>query len=106
RATRVSVLSKRVLPIGQHEDVTAFLIEYESGPIGVILNSAIGTDVATFAVHGTAGSAWSEDDGSTLYRQAIGESERHMVPVASHDAIAEPLIEFAECVRTGDAPAD
>jgi predicted dehydrogenase len=103
-AKSVSVMSKQVLPGGRSEDVTGFLIKYESGPVGVILSSAIGASVGTFAVHGTAGSAWSEDDGSALYRQRIGERQRTGIPVAARDAVVDQLVEFAECIRTGTVP--
>jgi UDP-N-acetyl-2-amino-2-deoxyglucuronate dehydrogenase len=103
-ARRVSAFTQRVLPAGQAADVTAFLIEYESGPIGVISNSAIGTWVATFAVHGTSGSAWSEDDGTRLFRQAIDDRARSELVVEPVDAVTAQMVEFLRCIREGGRP--
>jgi predicted dehydrogenase len=64
----------------------------------------VGTSVATFAVHGTGGSAWSEDDGSKLYLQNIDERDRRAVPVEPTDALAEQLAEFASCIKANARP--
>lgn len=103
-AARVSAVGKQVLPDGLGIDVAALLVEYERGPVGVISNSSIGAWVATFAVHGTKGSAWSEDDGARFFRQAIDEQARSEEQVDPVDALVDQLADFAGCVREGRQP--
>lgn len=103
-AARVMAATSQLLKHGRGEDVTGFLIEYASGPIGLLANSAIGANITTLAAHGTAGSAWSDQDGSRLWRLDMGAVERREIELTPVDAVAAQFDEFAQCIRTGRQP--
>jgi predicted dehydrogenase len=102
--TRVSVLSTRLLGRSNLDDVTTCLFELESGALGYLGTSLVVPKVATLAAYGTAGVAWSEEDGERLFRQPLGETTRSEQPVEPVDALAEQLAEFAACIRSGGRP--
>ena len=104
QARRVAAFGTQVVPDGQGIDVAALLVEYDSGPVGVISNSSIGTWVATFTVHGTNGSAWSEDDGARFFHQGIDQRSRSEEPIDPVDALVDQMRDFATCVRDGRRP--
>lgn len=104
RARRVMAFATNVLSGSVGFDASALLIDFESGPVGVLSNSAVGSWVASFAVHGTSGSGWSEHDGGRLFRQTIDEQERIELSVEPTDPLAEQWSDFVASVRSGSQP--
>jgi predicted dehydrogenase len=103
-ATSVSVHSKPLLAGSALDDVTMCVIEYASGPLAHLATSMVVPKVATVAVHGTSGSAWSEEDGLRLFRQDTGETSRREVAVEPVDALAEQMSEFAAAIAGTATP--
>ena len=102
--TRVMAMSKRVserLPV---DDVTSMLFELESGASAYLATLLAAGPVNTVAVHGTEGSAFTEQDGTVLSRQKRGEADRKPSPVEPVDTLAEQMAEFVESIRTGREP--
>ncbi|HSK97630.1 MAG TPA: Gfo/Idh/MocA family oxidoreductase [Euzebyales bacterium] len=104
RASTVSVHSRPVLAHSPLDDATMCVISYDSGPVAHLATSMVVPKVATVAVHGTSGSAWSEEDGLRLFRQGIDETSRHEVTVEPVDALAEQMAEFSAVIRGTAAP--
>jgi predicted dehydrogenase len=103
-ATRLAALSKRIVGLADVDDATAYLIEFESGPIGYLGTSVAIPWQTTIAVYGTDGAVWNHDDGARLIIQRRDERERHDLPIEENDPIAEELAEFARCIRDGGTP--
>lgn len=103
-AKRVAGFSKQVLGLLPVDEMTAVLIEYESGAIAMFGVSYFVTPVNSLAVHGTEGSAWSEADGERLYVQTRSGKTRNEQKVEPIDTVADEMAEFARCVRNGGPP--
>ncbi len=89
---------------GPIDTVTTLQLELASGALGQIATSTIAARVATVAAFGTRGSAWSEDDGTRLFRQDVADGTRVEVPVQGVDALEAQLAAFAAHVREGSRP--
>jgi len=104
RPKSVSVLSKQLRGATNLEDVTTLIFEFESGPLGYVGTSLVLPKISTTAVFGTEGLAWSEEEGTRLYRQAPDQTTRVEHEVAPIDAIVDQLAEFASSIRSGLPP--
>lgn len=104
RPRRLAAISKRVVGAAPVDDATAYLIEFESGPVGYLGTSAAIPWQVSLAVYGTDAAVWSHDDASRLILQRRDERERHDLPLEQNDPIAEELAEFAQCIREGGTP--
>jgi UDP-N-acetyl-2-amino-2-deoxyglucuronate dehydrogenase len=102
---RVGAFSRRLLGRGNLDDVTTCLLEFHSGALGYLGTSLVIPKTATLAAGGTGGMAWSEEDGTRLYRQEMGEDRRTELPVPAADALADQFASFAASIRTG-APTE
>jgi predicted dehydrogenase len=103
-AKRVSAFSKKLVGLTALDEATTVMIEYESGPLGVIGTSYFVAPVVALAVYGTEANAWNEEDGAKLLVQRRGEASRSEQPVAAIDTIVDELSEFARCIRDGGRP--
>jgi predicted dehydrogenase len=103
-ASRVSAFSKKLVGLTALDEATTVMIEYESGPLGVIGTSYFVAPDVSLAVHGTEASAWNEQDGARLSVQRRGETARTDEPVETVDTIADELAEFAARIREGGRP--
>jgi len=104
RPKSVSVLSKKLRGATNLDDVTTLIFEFESGPLGYVGTSLVLPKVSSTAVFGTDGLAWSEEEGTRLYRQAADETTRVEQEISPIDAVADQLAEFASSIRSGVAP--
>lgn len=100
---RVFAVSRRSLEITDVDEMTSSLLEF-GGPIGYLSTSVTVPRVVTLAVMGSDASVWSEDDGKDLYLQGRGDKTRTSEQLTPNDPIQEEIAEFADCIRTGNAP--
>ena len=100
----VSAISKKVSGALDVDDVTAMLLELESGALAYLVTLLATAPVNTVTVYGSDAVAWSEQDGTRLSVQQRGQSSRTEIPVTPIDTIADEMAEFAECIRTGREP--
>jgi predicted dehydrogenase len=103
-AKRVAAITKRVAGVTPLDEATSVLVEFESGPVGMIGTSYVVGPVVSLAAYGTEANAWNEQDGAKLYVQRRTEPMRTEVPVEGLDTIADQLVEFARCIREGGTP--
>jgi predicted dehydrogenase len=103
-ARRVSAFSRQVAGFLPIDDVTGVMIEYESGTVATFGSSYFVPYVNTLAAYGTKASAWSEEDGSTLFIHDGESPGRSRQELASIDSVVDEMAEFARCVRYGDRP--
>ena len=102
--TAVAALSKQVYGALEVDDVTAVLLELESGPLAYLVTMLATAGVNTVTVYGSDAVAWSEEDGTRLFVQRRGEPSRSELEVAPIDTIADEMDEFADCIRSGAQP--
>ena len=103
-ASRVSAFSRRVVGVGQLDDVTTATVEFESGPLAFLGTSMVIPDIAKTAVWGTKAAAMNEIDGAEFYFQPTGEKERVKQPVEVLDTVKDELEEFARNIAGGARP--
>lgn len=101
---RVYATSRRVSKLLDVDDVTTILFELESGAGAYLATLMAVPHITTAAVFGTDGAAWSEADGAHAFIQQRGEPYRTEVEVETIDTILDEVVEFANCIRTGDKP--
>ena len=101
---RVSAFSKKILRAGNIDDVTAVILEFESGPLGYIGFSLVLPKICVTFAFGTDACAWAEEEGAKLYFQKVDQQAREELPVEGGDALADEMAEFARCIRDGGAP--
>jgi predicted dehydrogenase len=101
---RVTAYSKRILGRWDIDDATAVVFEFASGPLGVLTTSLVLPKRCDLSVHGSEAVAWSEEDGTRVFRQRKDQASREEEPVDPLDPLVDQMAEFARCVRTGDAP--
>lgn len=101
---RVYAMSRRVSKLLDVDDVTTILFELESGAGAYLATLMAVPNVTTVAALGTAGAVWSEADGAHAFVQKRGEPYRTEVPITTVDTIQDEIVEFANCIRTGDEP--
>ena len=96
--------SRQVLGRGRLDDATTLSLELASGALATLMTSVVVARETSVAVHGHAGSGWSEMDGAELYLQEVGMDRRERADVEVVDALAIQLREFSECIRAGTEP--
>lgn len=91
------------------DDVTAALLEFESGAHGYLGSNMLTPKVFYIQIFGTDANAWAEDEGRrlTVQRKGVDEPEERdwMVegdPVTEY--VVDELAEFAAAVRQGRPP--
>jgi predicted dehydrogenase len=104
RARTIAAFSRRIIGVGNLDDATTAIIEFEDGPLATLGTSMVIPDIARTAVWGTEGAAWNENDGEHFYVQATQEKERTEQPVETLDTVRDELEEFAANVRGGNKP--
>jgi|TARA_Y100000814_G_C12327558_1_gene400344 UDP-N-acetyl-2-amino-2-deoxyglucuronate dehydrogenase len=101
---RVSAFSKKLYGKTNLDDVTSFILEFDSGPLGFINTTYVVPKICLTAAYGTEGSAWSEEEGAKLFLQGKEETTRKEIPVEEGDALAEQIKEFSDCIKHGSKP--
>ena len=101
---RVTAYSNQILGRWAIDDVTVVGFEFEAGPLGYLGTSLVLPKRCDVAVYGTDAAAWSEEEGTRLYRQPKTETTRVEEPLQPSDVLAEQMTEFARCVATGAPP--
>lgn len=104
RPASVAAFSRRVIDLGQLDNVTTATLEFESGALAFLATSTVIPDIARTAVWGTKAAAANELDGERFYFHPTGEQERTRQPVATIDTVVDELEEFSVNVRTGSTP--
>lgn len=104
RASRVAAFSKKIIGLGQLDDVTTATLEYEAGPLAFLGTTMVIPDIGRTAVWGTDAAAWNELDGEKFYVQNVGEKDRTEQEVETLDTVRDELEEFASNVRNGRQP--
>lgn len=102
---RVAAFSNAVVEDQPLDHATGLLFEFASGAVGTLLCSHFAPTANRVAVHGTAGAAFNEQDGTRLFAQRSGEPTRHEVEVVANDPLAEQVTEFAAAIR-GKTPVE
>ena len=104
KPARVAAFSKKLIAVGNLDDVTTATIEYESGPLAFLGTSMVIPDIARMAVWGTEGAAWNENDGERFFVQEVGSKERVEQDIETLDTVVDELEEFARNIRNGSRP--
>ena len=104
RPARLAAFSKQILSRSKLDDATTIMLEFESGPLGVIATSMVVPDIAITGAIGHDAAAWNVGDGAHLYVQKVGDKERTEMPVDSLDTITDQLAEFARCIAGNGRP--
>jgi predicted dehydrogenase len=104
--SRVVVFAARqILKELEIDDSSGILFEFASGALGYLGTAMVlANRTSVIAVHGTEAQAFNEADGSRLFLQRKGESERSPVPIPPVDIVVDELAEFARCIREGGRP--
>jgi predicted dehydrogenase len=98
---RVAAFSGPVLDGPPLDHATGVLFELASGASATLLCTHFAPPASRIAVHGTTGTAISEQDGARLLVQAGGERRAREVEVVPTDPLAEQLGELAAAIRGG-----
>ncbi len=101
---RLSALSKKIAAKGNLDDVTAIVLEFESGPLGYIGTTYVISKICVTSVYGTEASAWAEEEATRLFVQKPDAEARSEVPCETVDHLAEQMGEFAGCIRGTATP--
>jgi predicted dehydrogenase len=80
------------------------MLEFQSGPLGVVATSMVVPDIAITGAIGHDAAAWNVGDGAHLYVQKVGDKERTDLPTESLDTITDQLTEFAGCIAGNGRP--
>lgn len=104
RAARVSAFSKKIIAVGNLDDVTTATIEFHHGPLAFLGTAMVIPDIARTAVWGTEGAAWNENDGELFFTQETGSKDRVAHEVETLDTVRDELEEFAANIRNGSTP--
>ena len=100
----VSARSNRIVKRTGLDDASVLALEFASGAVGALVTSYVIPATVRNGVMGTGAAAWNELDGRRLMVQKISDQEPAEVPVEVLDTVADQLVEFATCVRTGSVP--
>lgn len=103
-AVTVSAVSSAIGVPGPIDIVTTLQIGLASGAVGQVATSTIGARVATVAAFGTRATAWSEEDGTRLFRQDVDAAARAEVDVVTSDPIRDQFVDFVRHVNDGSRP--
>lgn len=96
--------SRQLLGRGKLDDITTLSLDLVSGALATLSTSVVLPRETSIAVHGHDGSGWSEVDGAELYLQSPTDRSRVRQEIPAVDAVAEHMMEFATCIRTGADP--
>lgn len=98
-AKRVSAFSKKLLSKTNLDDVTSFIIEYESGPLGYIGTTFVVPKICETSAFGTGMNAYSDLEGTKLYITKAGDDKKEEIDLDPIDPLSEQLSDFASCIR-------
>jgi predicted dehydrogenase len=101
---RVSGFSRRIIGVGELDDATAAVLEFDDGPLAFLGTSMVIPDIARTAVFGTEAAAWNDRDGDAFFVQRSGDKQPTEMPVETLDTVRDQLEEFAACVRSASTP--
>ncbi len=102
---RVFGVQRHVVIPAEIEDVTATLLEFESGVIGHLTSCYCTARVMDLRVMGTLANArYDRMLGLEIIRDTQNQAVRTIVPVPAGDPIVEEIAEFAHCIRHGGRP--
>jgi predicted dehydrogenase len=104
RPARLAAFSKQILGRSKLDDATTIMLEFQSGPLGVVATSMVVPDIAITGAIGHDAAAWNVGDGAHLYVQKVGDKERTDLPTESLDTITDQLTEFAGCIAGNGRP--
>lgn len=99
---QVFAFSTKLTSVGNLDNVTSIVAEFESGALGYIGTCSGVPKLFSTAVFGTECNAWCEDEGNKLFLQKKGEMVRSEVSIEGGDAIAEELAAFGNSIRSGE----
>jgi predicted dehydrogenase len=101
----VSALSRRTLARNATDEVTMLTLEFAGGALGHVGTSVVTPKLCTTSAHGDLGAAFSEEEGSRLFVQRLGETTRiEVADLSGPDALDDQMVEFVRCIRDGVAP--
>ncbi|MGH8913706.1 MAG: Gfo/Idh/MocA family protein [Acidimicrobiia bacterium] len=86
------------------DEATAMVFEFVSGAVGTLMSSFFTPWHISLAVYGTDSAGFADRDAGVLHFQKRGDSEPTEVPLEPIDAVADQLMEFADCLRNGTQP--
>ncbi len=86
------------------EDVTAVLMQFESGAIGYVAADYISPRRFTLAVHGTKANAFFDLDNGGLRLQRTGEARPTAVDYEPNDHLIDELEDFASAIQNAGEP--
>jgi len=86
------------------EEMTVFVLEFQSGALGTLVTSFYTPTLSRLAVFGTQGAAYSERDGTVLRVQTLDQKAAEEVELEPTDPLVEQLVEFASVVRGQASP--
>lgn len=92
---------------GRHspiDEVSALILEFESGAIGTLITSFYTPTVSRIAVFGSAGAAFNEGDGATLKMQTVDQQAPAEVDLQPNNPLVEQMNEFANVARGQASP--
>jgi predicted dehydrogenase len=101
---RVFAFSNVLIERPPIDDVTAVVVEFETGVLGYLGTSFVVPRTTTVAVRGTDAAAMSTEDGVRLFIQARADAAPTEEPVAQLDTVVDELEEFVRCISTGARP--
>ncbi|MDP3983803.1 MAG: Gfo/Idh/MocA family oxidoreductase [Acidimicrobiia bacterium] len=104
RVESLTCLTRRLTDVNDLDDVTVAMLAFESGAVGTVGTSVRTPLVASTAVFGTVGSAWSEEDGTRFFYQARDDEVRREQPVEKVDGVLANLEAFTHSIRTSTPP--
>ena len=102
---RVSAFSNSVLAGQPMDHATGLLLEFDSGAVGNLVTSHFNPYVEELAILGSAGAAFSYDEGTRLMVQQRDEAQRSEAPIEPTDPLTEQLADFAGAIR-GAGPVE
>lgn len=101
---RVAARSNRLVKKTRLDDATVLALEFENGVVGTLVTSYVAPPTVRNGVIGTQAAVWNDLDGKRLSVQLISEREPQLREVAQLDTVADELVEFANCIKTGATP--
>jgi predicted dehydrogenase len=101
---RVAARSNRLVKKTRLDDATVLALEFENGVVGTLVTSYVAPPTVRNGVIGTQAAVWNDLDGKRLSVQLISEREPQLLVVAQLDTVADELVEFANCIKTGATP--
>lgn len=104
RVERLTCFSRRLTDVNALDDVTVAMLAFESRAVGTVGTSVRTALSASTAVFGTAGSAWSEEDGARFFYQARDDEGRTEQPVERVDGVVANLEAFTQSIHTSTPP--